>query len=344
MIKNSNCASEPCVWAILVTHEGSGWIRQCLKSLLLNGVTNIVVLDNASTDDTVEIITNDYPEAILVRNATNLGFGRANNLGIQIALDKAATHVLLVNQDIVFQDDAVKLLLSAMQEDPSLGLLSAFQLSYEGSSIDGAFRNYMPPSFIDDLYFGRRKALYETDFMPAASVLIRREALLSIGGFDPLFFLYGEDDDLCLRLRNAGWKIGVVPAALVQHWHGILHKKRDMKWRLNFAFTGGIRWLKNNPRSLFVAYFTLAWNWFVNVDPQEILIRVAAFTKCLMKYPAILAHRGAKPFSFTIQGADAKFPCASEGIRKVGISTNESECDGRTNASARQPETHFLAH
>jgi GT2 family glycosyltransferase len=299
------------VWALLVTYNGKQWIRRCLESLIQNGISNIVIVDNASVDETPKIVSKEFPDAILIENSTNLGFGKANNLGIQKALDNGATHVLLVNQDIVFQQATVNLLLSVMEKDSGFGLVSAFQLTYEGNSIDAAFRTYMPPSFTDDLYFSRKKQLYETDYMPAAAVLMSREALLSVGGFDPLFFLYGEDDDLCSRLRKAGWKIGVVPAATVQHWHSFLHKKRDMKWRRNFTFTRGIKWLKNNPHSLFIAYLTLARTWFADVDPLEICARIPAFLKCIAKAATVHAHRARRPYSFSDPSHCNELPFAS---------------------------------
>jgi GT2 family glycosyltransferase len=191
-------------------------------------------------------------------------------------------------------------------------------MSYDGGEVDPQFRRYASNKFWDDLYFGKRSAVYWVEFMPAAAILIRRTALLEVGGFDPLFFMYGEDDDLCRRLRAAGWKIGFVPDAVVQHWHGIVHARKSFRWLCTREYSEAVFHLKWSPRALGVAFLTLAKRWAVDAgfDIRRGIARALAFGRCVLKAPMIARHRKQLPYSFR--------PCHNE---RGNLVLSQSACN-----------------
>ena len=211
------------VFCIIVTFNGADWIRAALGSLRKSTVPVVpIVIDNASSDETCVIIEDNFPEAILLRQQTNLGFGRANNIGISCALEQGADYVLLLNQDATISVDMLEILLSAGAGQPEYGILSPMQMTGDGEAIDPAMMSNIQASdstLMSDLYIGATKDVYSIKLAPAAIWLIRKDALEKVGGFDPIFFLYGEDDDYLNRLRYHGYKLGLVPKARANHAH-----------------------------------------------------------------------------------------------------------------------------
>jgi GT2 family glycosyltransferase len=285
------------VAVVIVTYNGAKWIVRCLGSLDRTVANQVIVVDNGSHDETLDLIREHFPDVGVVGLQTNTGFGAANNLGMERAWEAGAEHVLLLNQDTCLGGDSLRWLIETMNANPDCGLLSAFQLSYDGAVIDRIFRSYMPAEFWDDLYFGRTKEAYWVPFMPASALLVRRQVLEQLGGFDPLFFLYKEDEDWCRRLRVGGWKIGFVPAATVLHWHGLLNMPRTWRWHRNWEYSEAVLHLKWSPRLLPLAFLTLIKRWVTGElpGPKQWLARGLAFLRCLVKAPAIARSRRSLP-------------------------------------------------
>src|SRR5262249_35245854 len=147
--------------------------------------------------------------------------------------------------------------------------------------------------------------VYGVEFAPAASVLIPAAALREVGGFDELFFLYREDDDLCRRLKKAGWKIGIAPSARVQHWHGLHQRGASWRYRFFLDYGDGILFLKYSKRSLPLAYLSLARHWFLRLaSPSSFVIHAVAYCKCVRKFRRLNAHRSGNPFPFAVGRRD----------------------------------------
>ena len=294
------------LWAIIVSYNGMTWIERCVDSLTDAGVKKIIVVDNGSRDETVKWLQDNRPFVRIKPLNRNVGFGQGNNIGIQIALDSGAEWILLVNQDIICQPDSIGHLVGAILRQPQYGILSAFQLNGQGDSIDAFFRKYMPPSFYDDLFFGKPiSEIYPVTFVPAAIVLMPRKVLIEVGGFDPLFFLYGEDDDLCHRIQRAGWKLGVVPRAIVCHWHGLLNREKSFSWYVNWAYSRAIIAVKTNKRnSTLLAYLAVLWRTFVfsvsiRYDLTQWFAKLLGYAICGTKLRQISKHRLNIPFVFS---------------------------------------------
>lgn len=214
--------SENKLYAVVVTFNGERLIRKCIDSLQ-NSISqlNIVIVDNASGDTTVNIIESEYPGIVLFRSKKNLGFGNANNIGIKYAYENGATFVLLLNQDAWIEPGTIQKLIEISIDNPEYYLLSPVHLNKEGTDFDNGFMIYALPPFCEnwffDLFSSKKKALYSTTFVNAAAWLMKRDTINQIGFFDPLFFHYGEDKDYCNRLTFHKKKIGIVTDAIIHH-------------------------------------------------------------------------------------------------------------------------------
>jgi GT2 family glycosyltransferase len=184
--------------------------------------TQIVVIDNASSDETNAIIEKDFPGVKLIKSEKNLGFGQANNIGMRKALDENADYVFLLNQDAWVEMDTIKGLIEIHKQNNYLGILSPFHLNGTGNDLDKAFYSSMTKSvhgfsLISDLYLNKLNKLYETTYVNAAAWLLPIESLKKTGGFDPIFFHYGEDVNYTQRIIYNGLKIGICPHLNVFH-------------------------------------------------------------------------------------------------------------------------------
>jgi N-acetylglucosaminyl-diphospho-decaprenol L-rhamnosyltransferase len=221
-----------CVSVIVVGYNGRDLLPRCLDSVLEDagdlGV-EVIVVDNDSRDGTPEMVAERFPSVRLIENAENVGYGGGLNAGIAEARGR---YLLVLNQDIAVKPGALRALVDFAETHPSAGAVGA-RLEYEdGSFQHSAFRS--PDSkqaffgFFDGLVpldselNGRYPAdqLYRAfvaEHLLGACLLLRREAIDQVGGFDPTFFMYYEETDLCVRLTRAGWRNYYVPAARVMH-------------------------------------------------------------------------------------------------------------------------------
>lgn len=207
------------VCIIIVTYNGITWIDTCLSSC---GNYPVIVVDNASTDDTVSYIERNYSNIIMLKQTENLGFGQANNVGIRYALDHGFEHVFLLNQDAYLVNDVLDKLITFQNRHPEYGILSPIHITGDQKKLDKNFSNYMlrekTSQFYSDFVLGNPlAAVYDVPFVNAAAWLVSKTCIKTVGGFDPLFFHYGEDENYCQRVLFHGFKIGVLPEIFIVH-------------------------------------------------------------------------------------------------------------------------------
>jgi GT2 family glycosyltransferase len=213
-------------------------LRECLKSIISSSGSlrvQVIVVDNASTDGSREMVEEEFPQALLIRSEVNLGFGRANNVGFQAARGR---YIVLLNSDAFLTEGALEASVRHMDENPRAGLGGGRLVGRDGSWQPSA-RKF--PSVIDDMivrsglasrfprssFFGRFDRTWanvmetaEVDWVPGAFSIIRAEALAEAGAFDPRFFLYYEEVDLCRRLKRLNYQIWYWPDITVIHIGG----------------------------------------------------------------------------------------------------------------------------
>lgn len=248
------------MYAIVVTYNGEKWIRKCLDSLQNSSIpVHILVIDNKSTDKTTEIIEIEFPSVHLIKSEKNLGFGRGNNIGLRLALKENADYVFLLNQDAWIEKNTISDLINAQKANPTYGILGPFHLKPNKKEIEFYFSTIISPDYcpglISDLYFGNMENVYETRFIHAAVWLISKECLMKVGGFDPLFPHYGEDEDYVSRAFFFNFKVGIVPCAKV--YHDINFDIEKIKTNLDRNIINSILQLKkinSSFRSNFLVY------------------------------------------------------------------------------------------
>lgn len=205
-------------YTVIVTYNAIKWIKSCLDSI--KNQSEIIVVDNNSSDNTLEVISENYKDVIIIKSPVNLGFGKANNLGISKALDLGAQYVFLLNQDVYVQEKVISNLISAFDSELKFGIISPVHCNGSGNKLDFMFGKYLLKNsaiYLDALRGKPSKTVYEVSFVNAAAWMISKECLEHVGGFDPVFFHYGEDENYCQRLIHQGFKIGVMPSTFIFH-------------------------------------------------------------------------------------------------------------------------------
>lgn len=210
------------IYVIIVTYNAMKWIDKCFQSLRDSNVhVHTVVVDNCSKDDTIAYIEKVYPEVHLIKNSKNRGFGQANNQGIEYAYNNGATHFFLLNQDAWIHNDTIEKLVD-VQNKYDLALASPIHLNGNGDNFDYNYFVYtvvseINRSFVADTMLGHIKPYYTCFKINAAAWMLSRRCIEIIGGFDPIFFHYGEDWNYCQRLKYHNESCAFVPGAFIHH-------------------------------------------------------------------------------------------------------------------------------
>lgn len=210
------------LFVVVATYNGMEWIDRCCESVF--GSTHqsvLVVVDNCSTDGTADRIEQRYPQAVVMRNRQNEGFGKANNRGIRYALDNAADYIYLLNQDAWVEANVFEGLIDIMERNPQYGCTGPMQMTASGLKVNRNFQVWLDcrhtPNFLNDCYMGTVGELYESHPFPADNWLLRREVFERVGGFSPVFPHYGEDSELSNRMIYFGFRFGICPHLRAAH-------------------------------------------------------------------------------------------------------------------------------
>ncbi len=215
----------PQIYFIIVTYNAMPWAERCFSSLQNSSVpVHTIVVDNGSTDGTQDFLTKNFSEVELIQSRENMGFGKANNLGIEMAYKKGADFFYLMNQDAWIFEDTVQNLLAVFNNyelKNEIGILSPMHLDGSGKNLDLFLDKYIAHNFenrlISDLYLKSVKSFYELRFINAAHWFLPKKTIETVGGFNPYFFHYGEDQEYVNRLHFHGKKILLCPSSKAVH-------------------------------------------------------------------------------------------------------------------------------
>lgn len=198
------------------------WINKCIQSVLSSSIkSDIFIIDNGSTDGTLDYLKK-RSDIILHQSKKNLGFGAANNIGLQYAIDNDYEYVYLLNQDAWIKPETFERLIYIQRDNPDYGIISPLQLQANEKHFDTNFNTIAccqdcSNDFSESIFFNRPKSIYPAKRIMAAHWLISRKCLLTVGGFSPSFHHYGEDDNYADRAWQKGFKVGFVPSAIGIH-------------------------------------------------------------------------------------------------------------------------------
>ncbi len=241
---------------VVVNWNTRDLLRLCLASIYRNAADldyEVIVVDNGSTDDSVEMVRLGFPGTIVVRNQENLGFARANNQAIRRCFGR---HVLLLNSDAMLLWGSARQMVEHLDTNPRVGAVGGkllnpdgtFQSSYadfprllgETLLLTGLSRWLLGssyPSYSESRSQDRRPV----DWVSGAFLMVRRGALDTVGLLDEDYFMYTEEVDWCYRIRRRGWEIHYLPEAQAVHWSGgtsqlVPERKRAQLYRSKWLF------------------------------------------------------------------------------------------------------------
>ncbi len=224
---------------IIVNWNTKGHLQKCLDSIYNNTkdlVFEIIVIDNDSSDDSVKMVKDSFPQVNLIVNQKNVGFAAANNQAIR---KSSGEYILLLNPDTIVMPNSIKIMFNFIKSNSDIGIVGPKILGSDGKIQLTCARNFptLPRIFFDistlskrfpkSRIFGSYSMGYwdhnderEIDSILGACMLIRRKMLDKIGLLDENFFMYAEDTDLCMRAKKANWKIWYLPKAQIVHFGG----------------------------------------------------------------------------------------------------------------------------
>ena len=232
---------------IIVNYNVKEFLQNLLHSIekaSSNIVKEIIVIDNASDDGSVEVIKEKFPSVNLLENKINVGFGKANNQGLAIAKGK---YILFINPDCIVSEDTLDKMISFFESHPDCGLAGCKILNSDGTlqlacrrSFPGPWTSFTKVTGLSNIFpnskiFARynltyldENKTYEVDAVSGSFMMIRKEVYEKTGGFDELFFMYGEDLDLCYRVQKNDYKVFYVHDTQIIHYKGESTKRSNL--------------------------------------------------------------------------------------------------------------------
>ena len=233
------------VSAVVVNYNARSHLLRSISSLRAEGLEDVVVADNASTDGSEEAVRAADPEVTYVQTGANLGYGTGVNRGVARAA-ASSEFLLCLNADAHLEPGALKAMLAAFDDRPSLGIVGP-RIENPDGSLYPSVRTF--PTMVDAVGhavlgmvwggnpFTRRyrmldldhRVATDADWVSGSCFLIRRACWDAIGGFDEGYFMYGEDVDICWRAHRAGWDVAFEPEAVVVHVGGVSTDRRPYR-------------------------------------------------------------------------------------------------------------------
>ena len=270
-------APKPVVSALIVSYNVKGLLLKCLEAFYAHADVPVeaVVVDNASTDGSPAAVASEFPQATVLAQQRNLGFGRANNVGLERCQGR---FVLLLNPDVTVNPQAIGRMADFLITRQDAAVVGPQLLYPDGRNDPDARRSFPVPRtlfyrtvglsrlFPKSRVFGRHNMghmpdteVHEMDAGSAACMMVRMAALDRVGFFDPRYFMFGEDLDLCYRLKLGGWKVFYLPSASAIHHKGaavrqaesrMLYERHRAMWSYHMkhhadeipAFANGLVW------------------------------------------------------------------------------------------------------
>ncbi len=276
--------------AIVVNYNAGGWLRDCIDSVLKSSCRlGIVVVDNASSDNSIAGLGGDAEKIELIRNSENIGFARANN---QVMTNRSAEFYALINPDCIVEPDTIETVIDAMRSDESIGLASCLIRNADGSVQKTCRRrfptpasalvrtlglNRLQPEKYQDFDYGSEDIKGGVEYVDAVSgafMLARGSALETVGYLDEGYFMHCEDLDWCKRFWQSGYKVAFTGDTCVAHAKGASGRSLRVNWHLHQGMLRFYRkfYLGEYPRILFALIYLGVYASFIGKS-SKILFR-----------------------------------------------------------------------
>lgn len=280
---------------VIVTYNAMQWVERCLDSLRTSTIVpDVFIVDNGSTDGTQDYIKHHYPEVLFTQSKENIGFGRANNLGLQYAKDREYDYVYLLNQDAWLFSDTLEQLVGISKRNPEYGILSPFQMEANMNHIDRVFKadvcNWQSsPTLLDILYLHKDVEVIPVIFVMAAHWFITRDCLMKVGGFSPTFPHYGEDMNFINRAIFRKIKIGITPRLKVVHDRENRPTSKNKSIYLKYIF--GLVKLSNPLQNVWYSLAQVSYTSIRSVFSLGSLLPVWNLFRIFFGLPRVLHNR-----------------------------------------------------
>ena len=249
---------------IIVSWNACRYLRDCLSSVRETAgplVREIIVVDNASTDGSPDVVAKEFPEVTLIRSSENLGFARANNVGIR----RASSALLgLINSDVIVHPGCLERLARHLEEHNEVGLAGPRIAGGDGRlqltcrrfptvwnlaccilGLDRVLPRWPLFSGLEMRHWDYTRQ-GEAEVLSGCFWLARKAAIEQVGGLDERFFFYAEDVDWCKRLRDAGWKISFIPEATATHFGGGSSSNAPLRYSIEMLRANLLYWKKHH--------------------------------------------------------------------------------------------------
>jgi len=260
---------------IIVNWNARDYLMQCLASLsgdVCRYPMEIIVVDNASTDGSPECVTRQYPWVNLIRNAENMGFAKANNIGVSVSTGK---YLCFVNSDVTVLPGCINSLVEYCEEHPEAGMVgpriigSNGQLQRSCRGFPSIWNMFCRALALDSIFHGcklftgysldcwKHDSLRRVDILSGCFWLVPRQSLLQVGLLDESFFIYGEDMDWCKRFWSKGWQVVFVPFGKAIHYGGASSSKAPIRFYIEMQRANLQYWIKHHSSLAVLSYFLI---------------------------------------------------------------------------------------
>jgi GT2 family glycosyltransferase len=290
------------IFIVIPFYNGDKYIDACLMSLSQGSCAKAekIIVNNSDRGTQVHGIAAAYENVTVVDTKPRLGFGRACNTGAKVSLERGAEYIVFFNQDCVAHEALISELLTPLKECTEVGLTAPIPYNYDFSSIESQFTHHyarLCPELIYDALNGQIKDRYELDFVSGACIALKADFISRYGLFDPIFFMYGEDNDLCRRIKSLGYQIVLAPRACVGHHNQANVKDRSYLIRQSSS----IYEMKDVgvplPKALFRLFCRHAGDYpspILSLRISEVFRLLAVDTSLVVSIPRIMRSRTAE--------------------------------------------------
>jgi GT2 family glycosyltransferase len=315
----------PTVTIIVLNWNSKDYLEDCLSALLASEYEKvaIVLIDNGSTDGSLEFVSGRFPSVKVIRNEANLGFAGGNNVGLR---DLVSDFAVLVNPDAVVNPRLISDLIASFQEDERIGIAGC-KTYYPGSrriQHAGGYLEYpraVPGHFgIDELDEGQYDQLTDVEYVTGAVFAIRGQLLEDIGIFDPGYFLYYEEADLCRRALNGGYRVVLIPGGGAEHIESAVANKGSRFFH-NQLHSSRWRYLAKHYPLDVLADDTMPAEkvWLEKLDPVVRSAASYAYRETILNLSAIFQRRESESGEKVSESQRAAVREGLEDLRRIAL-------------------------